>query len=64
MSNLPRPFPPTWRERVARRVGLWSMFGRLALWSYDGARRKLPPTHPDAPEVNYRYTQLRQEFPK
>lgn len=63
-KQLPVPFPPTWRERFFRRVGLWSWYGRLAYWGWAWAQKEIRPTHPHAPEVGYRYTQLKQEFNK
>lgn len=62
--TLPHPFPPTWRERVARACGLWPVYGRIALKWWAWAHRQIKPTHPDAPEVSFRYTQLKQEFNK
>lgn len=62
--TLPHLYPPTWRERLTRRLGLWPVYGRCALVWWKWAHRQIRPTHRDAPEVSHRYTQLKQEFSK
>jgi hypothetical protein len=60
--TLPNIHTPGRLERFARWSRLWPYLGLIYLGYYAWARREIRPTHPDAPKVGHRYTQLKQEF--
>jgi hypothetical protein len=50
------------RHAIARRLGLWPIYGRASLLFYAWAVHSISPKNPDAHKVGKRYALLRAEF--